>query len=60
LAYPCSIVNDETDLIARERYDIEVRWRAASGMSERNLYRAVLQQILQNNSNVEVHIRDLH
>jgi beta-lactamase regulating signal transducer with metallopeptidase domain len=60
LAYPCSIVNDETDLIARERYDIEVQWRAASGMSERNLYRAVLQQILQNNSNVEVHIRDLH
>ncbi len=59
-AYPCSIVNDETNLIARERYDIEVRWRGATDMSERNLYRALLKQILQNNSNVEVHVTDLH
>lgn len=59
-AYPCSIVNDEANLIARERYDIEVRWRGANGMSERNLYRALLKQILQNNSNVKVYVRDLH
>lgn len=59
-AYPCSIVNDETNLIARERYDIEVRWHGANGMSERNLYRALLKQILQSNSNVEVYVTDLH
>lgn len=59
-AYPCSIVNDETNLIARERYDIEVQWRGATGMSERNLYRELLRQILQSKPNVEVYIRDLH
>jgi beta-lactamase regulating signal transducer with metallopeptidase domain len=59
-AYPCSIVNDQTSLIARERFDIEVRWRAQSGMSERNLYRELLKHLLQSNSNVEVHVRNLH
>jgi beta-lactamase regulating signal transducer with metallopeptidase domain len=59
-AYPCSIVNDQTAGLDRIRYDIEVRWRAAHGTSERHLYRAVLQQILQSNSNLEVHVRDLH
>jgi len=59
-AYPCSIVNDQTAGLDRIRYDIEVRWRAEHGTSERHLYRAVLQQILQSNSNLEVHVRDLH
>ena len=59
-AYPCSIVNDETAGLDRIRYDIEVQWRGADGTSERHLYRALLQQILQNNSNLEVHVRDLY
>jgi beta-lactamase regulating signal transducer with metallopeptidase domain len=59
-AYPCSIVNDETAGLDRIRYDIEVQWRAEDGTSERHLYRALLRQILQNNSNLEVHVRDLY
>lgn len=59
-AYPCSIVNDETAGLDRVRYDIEVQWRAEAGTSERHLYRALLQQILQNNSNLEMHVRDLY
>jgi beta-lactamase regulating signal transducer with metallopeptidase domain len=60
LAYPCSIINDQTAGLDRVRYDIEVQWRADGGTSERHLYRALLRQILQNNSNLEVHVRDLH
>jgi beta-lactamase regulating signal transducer with metallopeptidase domain len=59
-AYPCSIVNDETAGLDRIRYDIEVQWRGEAGTSERHLYRALLKQILQNNSNLEVHVRDLY
>ncbi|HKQ13895.1 MAG TPA: M56 family metallopeptidase [Steroidobacteraceae bacterium] len=59
-AYPCSIVNDETAGLDRIRYDIDVQWRGEAGTSERHLYRALLRQILQNNSNLEVHVRDLH
>jgi bla regulator protein BlaR1 len=59
-AYPCSIVNDQTAGLDRIRYDIEVRWRGEGGTSERHLYRALLRQILQSNSNLEVHVRDLH
>jgi bla regulator protein BlaR1 len=59
-AYPCSIVNDETAGLDRIRYDIDVQWRGEAGTSERHLYRALLKQILQNNSNLEVHVRDLH
>ncbi|MGH8240377.1 MAG: M56 family metallopeptidase, partial [Steroidobacteraceae bacterium] len=60
LAYPCSIVNDQTAGLDRVRYDIEVQWRTEGGTSERHLYRALLDHILQNNSNLEVHVRDLH
>jgi beta-lactamase regulating signal transducer with metallopeptidase domain len=59
-AYPCSIVNDETAGLDRIRYDIEVQWRGEAGTSERHLYRALLKQILQNSSNLEVHVRDLY
>jgi beta-lactamase regulating signal transducer with metallopeptidase domain len=59
-AYPCSIVNDETAGLDRIRYDIDVQWRAEDGTSERHLYRALLEQILQDNSNLEVHVRDLY
>jgi hypothetical protein len=53
-------VNDETAGLDRIRYDIDVQWRGEDGTSERHLYRALLKQILQNNSNLEVHVRDLY
>jgi beta-lactamase regulating signal transducer with metallopeptidase domain len=59
-AYPCSIVNDETAGLDRIRYDMDVRWRADGGTSERHLYRALLKQILQNKTNLEVQVRDLY
>jgi hypothetical protein len=59
-AYPCSIVNDQTAGLDRIRYDFDVQWRAAGGTSERHLYRALLKQILQSNSNLEVQVTDLH
>jgi hypothetical protein len=59
-AYPYAIVNDQTAGLDRARYDIEVLWRAEGGTSERHLYRALLKQIIQSNSNLEVHVRDLH
>jgi beta-lactamase regulating signal transducer with metallopeptidase domain len=59
-AYPYAIVNDQTAGLDRVRYDIEVLWKAESGTSERHLYRALLKQIIQSNSNLEVHVRDLH
>jgi beta-lactamase regulating signal transducer with metallopeptidase domain len=59
-AYPCSIVNDETAGLDRIRYDMDVQWRAEGGTSERHLYRALLKQILENNSNLQVHVRDLY
>lgn len=59
-AYPCSIVNDQTAGLDRIRYDMDVQWRAEDGTSERHLYRALLKQILQSNSNLEVHVTDLH
>jgi beta-lactamase regulating signal transducer with metallopeptidase domain len=59
-AYPCSIVNDQTAGLDRIRYDMDVQWRAEGGTSERHLYRALLRQILQNNTNLEVQVRDLH
>lgn len=59
-AYPCSIVNDQTAGLDRIRYDFDVQWHAAGGTSERHLYRALLKQILQSNSNLEVQVTDLH
>jgi hypothetical protein len=59
-AYPHAIVNDQTAGLDRARYDIEVLWRTEGGTSERHLYRALLKQIIQSNSNLEVHVRDLH
>jgi beta-lactamase regulating signal transducer with metallopeptidase domain len=59
-AYPYAIVNDQTAGLDRARYDIEVLWRTEGGTSERHLYRALLKQIIQSNSNLEVHVRDLH
>jgi beta-lactamase regulating signal transducer with metallopeptidase domain len=59
-AYPRSIVHDQTAGLDRIRYDIEVQWRGDASTSKRHLYRALLAQILQNNSNLEVHVRDLY
>jgi beta-lactamase regulating signal transducer with metallopeptidase domain len=59
-AYPCSIVNDQTAGLDRIRYDFDVHWRVEGGTSERHLYRALLKQILQSNSNLEVQVTDLH
>jgi bla regulator protein BlaR1 len=59
-AYPYAIVNDQTAGLDRARYDIEVSWSAEGGTSERHLYRALLTHIIQSNSNLEVHVRDLH
>ena len=59
-AYPCSIVNDQSAGLDRIRYDIDVQWRADGGSSERHLYRALLEQILQRNSNLEVQVTDLY
>ena len=59
-AYPCSIVNDQTAGLDRIRYDIDVQWRADGSTSERHLYRALLKQILQKYSNLEVQVYDLH
>jgi bla regulator protein BlaR1 len=58
-AYPYSTVNGEADTIDRVRYDIEAHWRERDGTSERNLYRELLRQVLQTNSNLEVYVRDL-
>lgn len=58
-AYPASRVNGEPEAIDRARYDIEAQWREQGGTSERNVYRALLTQILQANSNLEVHVKDL-
>lgn len=58
-AYPSSRVNGEPEDIDRARYDIDARWRGQAGMSERSLHRELLKQILQNNSNLEIYVRDL-
>lgn len=60
LAYPRSIVHGDWEMIDAVRYDIEAQWRAEGGLSERNLYRVLLQQILQNNSNLELRVVSLH
>lgn len=57
-AYPSSRVNGEAEAIDRVRYDIEARWHEQGGTSERNLYRQLLKQILQTNSNLEVYVKE--
>jgi hypothetical protein len=59
-AYPCSIVHDETAGLDRIRYDMDVQWHADGGTSERHLYRALLKQILQEKSNLQIEVKDLH
>ena len=62
-AYPASIVNADRVVIDSVRYDIEARWRAPAtlgGTSERNTYRELLKQIVESNSNYELHVTDLH
>lgn len=58
-AYPSSRVSGQPEAIDRARYDIEAQWHEQGGTSERNLYRALLKQILQTNSNLEVYVKDL-
>jgi bla regulator protein BlaR1 len=62
-AYPSAIVNADRVAIDSVRYDIEARWRTThdlSGTSERNTYRELLRQIVENNSNYELHVTYLH
>lgn len=62
-AYPSSIVNADRIVIDGVRYDIEARWRTPGGMlgtSERQTFRELLRQVVENNSNYEVHVTDLH
>lgn len=62
-AYPSAIVNADRLIIDSVRYDIEARWRAPgdmTGTSERKTFRQLLKQIVETNSNYEVHVTDLH
>jgi beta-lactamase regulating signal transducer with metallopeptidase domain len=61
-AYPSSIVNADRQLLDGVHYDIEARWRTSTtlgGTSERNTYRELLKQIVEKNSNYELHVTDL-
>ncbi len=60
LAYPSAIVHGGWETLDAVRYDIDAQWRAEGGLSERNLYRVLLRQILQNNSNLELRVVSLH
>jgi beta-lactamase regulating signal transducer with metallopeptidase domain len=62
-AYPASIVNADRIVIDGVRYDIEARWRTPGnlvGTSERKTWRELLKQVVENNSNYEVYVTDLH
>jgi bla regulator protein BlaR1 len=62
-AYPASIVNADRLIVDSVRYDIEARWSApgdTTGISERNTYRQLLQQIVEANSNYELYVTDLY
>lgn len=62
VAYPSSIVNADRVVIDGVHYDIEAHWRAPGtliGTSERNTYRELLKQIVENNSNYELKVTDL-
>jgi hypothetical protein len=62
-AYPASIVNADRIVIDGVRYDIEARWRKPGnlvGTSERKTWRELLKQVVENNSNYEVYVTDLH
>lgn len=54
LAYPASRVNSDPDLIDRAHYNIEARWHDAREVSERSVYRELLNQIISNNSNLQL------
>jgi beta-lactamase regulating signal transducer with metallopeptidase domain len=56
LAYPSSRVNSEPNLIDRVHYDIEARWHDPGGVSERSVYRELLNSILRSNSNLQLYI----
>lgn len=61
-AYPGSIVNADRLLLDGVHYDIEARWHTRatlSGTSERNTYRELLKQIVEKNSNYELHVTHL-
>jgi beta-lactamase regulating signal transducer with metallopeptidase domain len=62
-AYPSAIVNADRIAIDSVRYDIEARWRTPQdlgGTSERNTYRELLRQVVESNSNYEIHVTNLH
>jgi beta-lactamase regulating signal transducer with metallopeptidase domain len=58
LAYPASSVNSDPELIDHVSYDIEARWHAAGGASERHVYRQLLDNILRTNSNLQIYVND--
>jgi uncharacterized protein (TIGR03435 family) len=57
LAYPRSTVSSDPDLIDGASYDIDARWHDG-GRSERHIYRALLERIVQANSNLQIHVDD--
>jgi hypothetical protein len=62
-AYPSAIVNADRIQLDSVRYDIEARWRTPHdmlGASERNTYRELLRQVVESNSNYEIHVTNLH
>jgi bla regulator protein BlaR1 len=56
LAYPASRVNSDPDLIDRVHYNIDARWHDAQGVSERTVYRQLLEKILRTNSNLQLYV----
>jgi len=57
-AYPGSRVNGRPEVIDRVRYDIEARWHAQEGTSERTAYRELLKKVLRRNFNVQLYVNE--
>ena len=56
-------MNADRTLIDGVRYDIEARWSTPGslvGTSERKTWRAVLKEVVENNSKYEVYVTELH
>lgn len=56
LAYPASHVNGDPALMDIY-YDIQARWRSDTAASERSVYRELLKNILQTNSNLQLYVK---
>jgi beta-lactamase regulating signal transducer with metallopeptidase domain len=56
LAYPASHVNGDPELM-NVYYTIHARWHSESEASERSVYRELLKNILQTNSNLQLYVK---